>query len=316
MEDYPHTLAEMERRFSTEDACAEYLAAVRWPDGFVCPNCGGKDAWRTQRRLWHCRRCGRQSSVTAGTVFHRSRKPLVLWFRAMWHLVNQKYGANALGLQRTLDLGSYETAWQWLHKLRHAMVRPGRDRLSGCVQVDETYLGRRSRGGKRGRGAEGKEMIAIAIEDKGAKRIGRIRLRHVAGGKAVDLNTFVLSAIEPGSTVLTDDFRGYAQLPALGYIRQIVRPDELRLPHLAASLLKRWLLGTYQGAVRPSHLAYYLDEFTFRFNRRTSKSRGKLFYRLVQQALHVDPLPEAALKVSATAPSDDDLDVLESDHNI
>lgn len=312
MEDYPHTLGELEKRFSTQEACTEYLAALGWPQGFVCPNCAGRDAWRTKRGLWHCRTCGLQTSVTAGTVFHRCRKPLVLWFRAMWHIVSQKYGANALGLHRALELGSYETAWHWLHKLRHAMVRPGRDRLSGSVQLDETYLGRRTRGGKRGRGAEGKEMIAIAVEDKGARKIGRIRLRHVPDGKAASLNPFATSAIEPGSTVLTDDYQGYAQLPSLGYIRKIVTPDELRLPHLVASLLKRWLLGTYQGAVRPSHLGYYLDEYTFRFNRRTSRSRGKLFYRLVQQALQVDPLPEAELKASASPRTDEDLDVLES----
>ena len=308
MEDYPHTLDELEKRFTTEEACAEYLAALRWPGGFVCPKCAGSEAWRTQRGLWHCRRCGLQTSATAGTVFHRSRKPLILWFRAMWHIVSQKYGANALGLQRVLELGSYETAWHWLHKLRHAMVRPGRDRLSGSVQLDETYLGRRGRGGKRGRGAEGKEMIVIAVEDKGARKMGRIRLRHVPDGKARSLNPFATSAIEPGSTVLTDDYQGYAQLPSLGYIRAIVTPDELRLPHLVASLLKRWLLGIYQGAVRPSHLGYYLDEYTFRFNRRTSRSRGKLFYRLVQQALQVDPLPEAKLKGSTSRPTKGDPD--------
>jgi len=301
MEDYPHTLAELEKRFSTEEACTEYLAALRWSGGFICPKCAGPDAWRTKRGLWHCRACGLQTSVTAGTVFHPSRKPLVLWFRAMWDIVSQKYGANALGLQRALGLGSYETAWHWLHKLRHAMVRPGRERLSGRVQVDETYLGPRTRGGKRGRGSERKEMIAIAVEDKGAKKIGRIRLRHVPDGKAASLNPFVVSAIEPGTMVLTDDYQGYAQLPSLGYIRKVVSPDELKLPHLAASLLKRWLLGTYQGAVRSSHLGYYLDEYTFRFNRRTSRSRGKLFYRLVQQALQVDPLPEAELKASTSS---------------
>ena len=311
MEDYPRTRTELEERFSTEEACRDYLARLRWPDGFVCPTCSSPEAWRTRRGLWHCRRCGRQTSVTAGTVFHRSRKPLALWFRAMWHIVSQKYGANALGVQRVLELGSYETAWHWLHKLRHAMVRPGRERLSGTVQLDETYLGRRMRGGKRGRGSEAKEMIAIAVEDKGRRKVGRIRLRHVPNGKAASLNPFATSAIEPGSTVLTDDWQGYAQLPGLGYPRTIVRPDELRLPHLVASLLKRWLLGAYQGAVRPSHLAYYLDEYTFRFNRRTSRSRGKLFYRLVQQALQADPLPEAEVKASASPHADEDFDILD-----
>lgn len=307
MEDYPRTLAELEKRFSTEAACVDYLASMRWPDGFVCPACQYREAWRTGRGLWHCRRCGAQTSVTAGTVFHRTRKPLSLWFRAMWYIVGQKYGTNAMGVQRALGLGRYETVWQWLHRLRHAMVRPGRDRLSGRIQADETFLGKRTRGGKRGRGAEGKEMIAIAVEDKQPKQVGRIRLRHVPAGTAVHLNAFIRSAVEPGTVILTDDYQGYAQLQTLGYTREVVPSDQLTLPHLVASLLKRWLMGTYQGAVRPSHLDYYLDEFTFRFNRRTSRSRGKLFYRLVQQSLMVDPLPRLAFK--AETPCDDDLDV-------
>jgi ribosomal protein L37AE/L43A len=168
MEDYPGSLAEFEERFATEVACWEYLVAVRWPDGFVCPHCGAHDAWRTKRWLWYCRHCGVQTSVTAGTIFHRTRKPLRLWFRTMWHITTQKYGANALGLQRVIEPGCYETSWQWLHKLRRAMVRPERDRLSGCVQVDETYIGGR-RSGKRGRGAEGKALVVIGVEDKGSK---------------------------------------------------------------------------------------------------------------------------------------------------
>lgn len=312
MEDYPRSLAELERRFASEAVCLEYLEALRWPDGFVCPHCGGAEAWRTKRGLWHCGHCGAQTSPTAGTLFHATRKPLSLWFQAMWHIVSQKYGANAMGLNRVLGVGGYETAWQWLHKLRRAMVRPGRDPLSGRIQADETYLGRQSRGGKRGRGSETKEMVVIAVEDKGPKKIGRIRLRHVPNGRAVHLNAFFEDAVIPGSLVLTDDWQGYAGLPALGYERQIVRPQQLKLPHLVASLMKRWLLGTYQGAVRPSHLAYYLDEYTFRFNRRKSRSRGKLFYRLVQQAVQVDPVPGSSLKAPRSSEHDEDFDDLES----
>jgi transposase-like protein len=213
----------------------------------------------------------------------------------MWHITNQKYGANALGLQRVLGLGSYKTAWQWLHKLRRAMVRPGRDRLSGCVQVDETYVGGR-KPGTPGRGAKGKALVAIAVEDKSPNGIGRIRLQHVPDASAVSLGGFVQEVVTPGSAVHTDDWSGYSQLPDLGYPRTVMSPDQLTLPHLVASLFKRWLLGTYQGGVKPSHLTYYLDEFTFRFNRRSSTHRGKLFYRLVQQALMVDPAPANDLK--------------------
>ncbi len=310
MADYPRSLAEFEARFASEAACWDYLARLRWPNGFTCPRCGSSGAWLTVRGLWHCRRCGTQTSATSGTLFHRTRKPLSLWFRAMWHITSQKYGANALGLQRVLDLGSYQTAWQWLHKLRRAMVRPGRDQLSGSVQVDETYLGA-THSGKRGRGALGKALVVVAVEDKGSNIPGRIRLRHVADGKAESLNPVVQESVVPGSLVLTDDYQGYAQLPALGYRREIVSPLELKLPHLVASLVKRWLLGTYQGAVRPSHLSYYLDEYTFRFNRRSSRSRGMLFYRLVEQALMVGPASCADLKATLPSSDDDDFDDLD-----
>ncbi len=309
MEDYPGSLAEFEERFATEAACLEYLASLRWPDGFVCPQCGANEAWRTNRGLWFCQHCGVQTSVTAGTIFHRTRKPLRLWFRTMWHITTQKYGANALGLRRVVEPGCYETSWQWLHKLRRAMVRPGRNQLSGYVQVDETYVGGRKKGGKRGRGAEGKALVVIGVEDKAPKGIGRIRLQHVADASAESLGGFVQAMIEPGSVVRTDDWSGYTRLSTLGYKREVLPSMELKLPHLVASLLKRWLLGTYQGAVRPTHLAYYLDEFTFRFNRRTSRQRGKLFYRLVQQALMVDPVSENELK--AEMPSEENFDDIE-----
>ena len=291
---------EFEKRFSTEGDCLDYLCDIRWPDGFVCSHCGSKSAWLTNRDLFHCRQCGSQGSVTAGSILHRTRKPLVLWFRTMWHITGQKYGANALGLQRVLDLGSYHTAWEWLHKLRRAMVRPGRDLLSGTVEVDETYVGGK-KPGKRGRGAAGKALVGIAVEDKGEEGIGRIRLVHLEDASSDSLTSFIQGVVQPGSTIRTDDWTGYGRLPEAGFRHAVLFPKELKLAHLIAALLKRWLLGTYQGAVRPSHLTYYLDEFTFRFNRRTSASRGKLFYRLVQQAMMVDPAPVATLKGPALA---------------
>jgi transposase-like protein/predicted RNA-binding Zn-ribbon protein involved in translation (DUF1610 family) len=294
-EDYPQTLMELEKRFSTESGCIDYLHQLRWPDGFVCPHCGSRDAWQTNRNLYHCKQCGVQSSVTAGSILHGTRKPLVLWFRAMWHITGQKYGANALGLKRVLNLGSYNTAWQWLHKLRRAMVRPGRDQLSGIVEVDETYVGGK-KPGKRGRGATGKALVGIAVEDKSEEGIGRIRLVHMEDASSASLTPFVRGVVQPGSTIRTDDWTGYGGLTDSGFGHVVLPSNKLKLAHLVAALLKRWLLGTYQGAVRPSHLAYYLDEFTFRFNRRTSASRGKLFYRLVQQAMMVDPAPVVTLK--------------------
>jgi transposase-like protein len=295
MEDYPKTLIEMEDRFNSEAACLDYLRQVRWPHGFICPRCEAGEFWLTARGLHHCRQCDLETSITAGTILHRTRKPFRLWFRCMWHITNQKFGANALGIQRVLSFGSYHTAWQWLHKLRRAMVRPDRDRLNGVIEIDETYVGGK-KPGKRGRGAAGKALVGIAVEDKGDEGIGRIRLQHLQDASAASLGSFVHTIAEPDSVIRTDDWAGYNGLTASGF-KHVVMPssNDLKLAHLIAALLKRWLLGTYQGAVRPSHLTYYLDEYTFRFNRRTCTFRGKLFYRLVQHAMMVDPAPVASL---------------------
>lgn len=295
MEDFPKNLTEFRDRFSTEQSCIDYLIALRWPNGFECPVCRNQENRRTARGLFECRKCYRQTSVTAGTLFHDTRKPMRLWFEAMWHITNQKYGANALGLQRILGLGSYHTAWRWLHKLRRAMVRPGRDNLSGTVEIDETYIGG-ERSGKRGRGADNKALVAVAVEDKSetsatGKGIGRIRLQHISDASAESLEEFISTHVYTGTRIRTDGWIAYKAIPAMGYEHTVVGSKDLKIAHLTISLLKRWLLGTYQGAVRPTHLSYYLDEFTFRFNRRTSGSRGKLFYRLVQQSLLVDPVP-------------------------
>lgn len=307
MEDYPRTLTEFEARFATDEGCGAYLSQLRCPDGFVCPRCGGRESWTMKRGLWLCRRCRRQVSVTAGTIFQSGHLPLTLWFRAMWSITSQKNGASALGIQRILGLGSYETAWTWLHKLRRAMIRPGRERLRSLVEVDETYLGGLEEG-RPGRPGKGKKaLIAVSAEEVG-RGIGRVRLRRIRDASAASLCPFVEDAVEAGSQVRTDGWVGYAGLAAMGYghkvsilARSKKRADQL-LPHVhrVSSLLKRWLLGTHQGAVSHNHLDYYLDEFTFRFNRRTSRSRGKLFYRLVQQAVQVAPQPYSAIVKKAT----------------
>ncbi|MFQ5496085.1 MAG: IS1595 family transposase [Phycisphaerae bacterium] len=293
-EDYPRTLMELEQRFSTEDACRQYLFALRWSEGFVCPRCRAEDAWATRRSLWLCASCRYEVSVTAGTVFQDTHLPLVTWFRAMWHVTSQKNGVSALGLQRVLGLGSYKTAWAMLHKLRRAMVRPGRDRLRGTVEVDETYWGSEEEG-VVGRLTHEKALIIVAAEEDGAG-IGRIRLRRIPDLKKLTLHGFIAQAIDPGSTVRTDGLNAYLGLDAYTHDRQVQRRQpkgEHLLPrvHRVVSLLKRWLLGTHQGAIGHEHLDAYLDEFTFRFNRRTSASRGKLFYRLAQHAVQVEPAP-------------------------
>ena len=286
---------EFERRFATEEACRAYLVRLRWPEGARCLRCHSPSVWATARGLYHCTFCGHQTSVLAGTIFQDTKADLRLWFRAMWYVTNQKSGVSALGLQRTLGLGSYRTAWTWLHKLRAAMVRPGRDRLTGTVEVDETYWGG-PKAGKHGRGAAGKTLIVVAAQVDGA-RVGRIRLRRVPDTSAPSLARAVHAAVEPGSVIRTDGLPSYRRLAARGYVHEVVRPEaavgENLLPRVnrVVALLKRWLLGIHQGRVSRTHLDAYLDEFTFRFNRRTSRWRGHLFYRLAQQAVAVNAKP-------------------------
>jgi transposase-like protein len=297
-EDFPTHILDFESRFSTEAACREYLFRLRWPAGFICPRCQAKSAWPTKRNRLICSGCHYQTSVTAGTVFQDTHKPLRLWFRAMWYVTSQKNGASALGLQRVLGLGGYLTAWTWLHKLRRAMVRPGRDRLGGNVEVDETLLGGVAEG-PRGRGGKGKALIAIAAQED-RTGIGRIRLARIPDASAASLHGFIKQTIDPGSTVHTDGWESYTGIEKQGYHHEVTvlrgrgknaATELLPRVHLVASLLKRWLMGTHQGAVRFQHLDYYLDEFTFRFNRRKSGSRGKLFYRLMEQAVALCPQP-------------------------
>jgi len=297
VEDYPRDLLELEARFSSEAACREYLAQLRWPEGFRCPQCSGSKAWPVRGVLLECAACGAQTSVTAGTIFQDTRTPLPVWFRAMWWITTQKNGASALGLQRVLGLKSYETAWTWLHKLRRAMVRPGRDLLDGRIEVDEGYVGGPEEG-LPGRLNLEKTLVVIAVEEDG-KGIGRIRMRQISDASAESLLPFIRDSVVPGSIVHTDGWLGYSPLKGNGFRHEVTylkgnrktASELLPRVHLVISHLKRWLLGTHQGAVSHKHLDYYLDEFTFRFNRRRSKSRGKLFYRLAQQAVMIDPVP-------------------------
>lgn len=297
MEKYPLTLEEFESRFSTEEACRDYIFNIRWSDGFKCPKCSHNKAWPISKVLFQCANCDHQTSVIAGTIFQDTHKPLTMWFRAIWWVTSQKNGASALGLKRILGLGSYHTAWAWLHKLRRAMVRPGREKLSGRIEVDDAYIGGKEEG-KRGRQIETKVLVVIATEENG-KGIGRIRISRIPDASASSLQGFIQESIQPGSMIHTDGWEGYTGLQQKGYNHEVSvvkarknNPSEL-LPrvHLVIALLKRWLMGTHHGAVCSEHLDYYLDEFTFRFNRRASRYRGKLFYRLIQQAVLVDPTP-------------------------
>ena len=298
---------ELRDQLRREKDCRAYLVKLRWPDGVRCPNCEAKEVWLMQAPYYRCLQCGRDFTVTAGTLFADTHKPLRVWFEAIWHVTNQKSGVSALGLQRALGLGSYRTAWTWLHKLRRAMVRPGRDRLQGVVEVDETFIGGEV-AGPRGRAALGKSLVLIAVQIDGRK-VGRIRLQRVPDAAARTLEGALTHLVEPGAEIHTDGWAGYMHLPKLGYKHRIVRPEtetsEPPLPraHQVVSLLKRWLLGTHQGAVTSPHLDFYLDEFTFRFNRRHSRYRGLLIYRLMQQAVALAPIHGRTIIGGRTQPS-------------
>ncbi|MDP2955471.1 MAG: IS1595 family transposase, partial [Longimicrobiales bacterium] len=279
--DYPRTLGEFQEFFPDEEACSRYLERLRWPKGFVCPACGHSGTpWRSKRRLLVCPACERQTSVTAGTLFAGTRSPLRLWFLAAWEVSSRKPGASALAVQRTLGLSSYKTAWAWLQKFRRAMIRPNRDRLAHRVEVDECYVGGEEEG-VRGRETYRKAIVAIAVELIERGQTARIRLRHVPDLTARSLVGFVTDVVEPGSTVETDGWSGYSPLKDAGFEHRATvlsaspEPAHVSMPHVhrVASLLKRWLLGTHQGGINNAHLPYYLDEFTFRFNRRTSRAR-------------------------------------------
>jgi len=304
-ERYPKDFQEFLEVFKDEDACRKYLFEIRWPEGYVCPKCKiSAKYWITSRNNIHCSNCGHQSSLTAGTIFQDTRKPLLLWFHIMWWVVAQKTGVSASNMMDFMGFGSYETVWTWLQKLRRAMVRPGRDMLSGTIEVDETFIGGIEAGsGKQGRGAEKKTLVVVATECLG-KQIGRVRFRCIDTATAENLIPFIQDNVTQGSTIITDGWKGYNPLPVKkegeegGYTHEVktisgsgAKAHEL-LPHvhMVDSLLKRWLNGTHQGKVSPKYLPYYLDEFAFRFNRKLSTFRGKLFYRLVQQSIETEPV--------------------------
>ncbi|MEF8727097.1 MAG: IS1595 family transposase [Accumulibacter sp.] len=301
--DYPRNWSEFLDWFASEEACLAYLEKLRWPGGFVCPACGvAQEPYRSSRLRLMCRSCAHQGSVTAGTIFDKTRTPLRVWLAAAWYVTNQKLRVSALGLKRVLGLGSYETAWTMLHRLRRAMARPDRDLLKGEVEVDETYLAISDRdkpsSSKARKSRTNKILVAIAVEMHQPKGFGRIRLRRIDNDSDACVVPFVKGNVQAGARVRTDGSAAYRSLSKIGFehSRQAMlgaeSPAHVTMPgvHRVASLIKRWILGTHQGSVQPGHLDAYLDEFVFRFNRRTSTSRGLLFYRLMQQAVLTPPV--------------------------
>jgi Transposase zinc-ribbon domain/ISXO2-like transposase domain len=307
--DYPRSRDEFEAFFPDEAACLAYLERLSWPDGFVCARCGRTGApWRGSRRRLVCRSCGQGTTVIAGTLFQGTRTPLPVWFAAAWHVATADEGISARRLQRELALGSYETAWAMLHRLRRAMVRSGRPRLEGVVEVGRTFLPA---------GAD-RTVIAIAVEDRGQEP-GRVRMQPLASSADAQLMRFVAWAVEPGTTVVPDRLRNPSALARLGChppepkgaaaagegggaagaatAIAAAAGGERPFAHLrlVEGRLAEWLLRTHQGSTAPDLLDWYLDEFTFRFNRRSARHRGLLFYRLLEEALVTPPQPYEAM---------------------
>jgi len=252
-------------------------------------------------KLRSCCSCGSRTSVTAGTLFDRRRSPLTVWFTACWMFAAQKDGVSALSLQRALEMGSYQTAWAMLHRLRSVLVRPGRERLTGTVEVDETYIGGEEPGLAGGRAKGKKALVGVAVEVIEPRGHGRCRMTILRDGSAASLHPFVTENVEPGATVITDGWQGYAGTDKLGYHREARSQRAARargedagalLPgvHRVASLAQRWLLGTHQGRVDDGHPQSYLNEFAFRFNRRGSRCRGMVFYRVLELAVGHQPV--------------------------
>lgn len=283
--EFPKTQEQFDNRFATEEACRAYLALCRWNGQPVCDKCGHDTVWPIKgRATYECAKCGHQTSLTSGTLFHGTRKPLKVWFRAIFEVCVRRNGISSADLQRILGFGSYETAWTWTHKIRRAMVRKNRDKLEGCAQADETLVG--------GKGAD-KEIVVVAAEEK-----GRVRLTHAPGNHDDALKVVADAEIGEKTDVKTDGNPAYNN-KSLGdrtHIRQVQTKaerqenDHLQLMHWTASNLKRWLLGTHHGGVRPKHLQSYLDEFAFRHNRRQTNGVVRIVARCLENMVMKTPL--------------------------
>lgn len=277
---FPRNLPDFQRQFATEEACQAYLAACRWPDGFICPRCRERRAYRlVKQRRWQCAACRYQVSLTAGTVLHNTKTALTVWFWAAYLAVTDKRGISALLLQRQLGLRRYETAWMLLHKLRRAMVNVAREPLRGDVEIDDTWVGGPQPGIRGSRQLKGRKaaIVLVAVEKRG-RASNRLRMAVVRDFTQATMLHFVRQHVAPGATVSTDGLKGYAGLEAAG-VRHVARPQPLRadlrrgtpsvvpLADRAIGNLQQWLIGTYHG-VSKAQLPVYLDEFVFRHNRR------------------------------------------------
>ena len=309
LDDFPKNELEFHERFCNEEACRDYLSSVRWPEGFVCPRCGHTEGWRRSNRdEWICagRSCGKETSLRTGTVLHNSPKPLKAWLMAMLHMSVNKQGISALRLQRLMAFGSYETALRWLRELRRVMAATNEsEKLSGEVEVDETFIGKTDEGR---RGTVGQFIIIGAVEKRGAG-CGRTRLRWIRSRDGDALSGFVEDVVEKGSIVLTDGAGGYKYLGAMGFLhdqmavtdghgRQLKTADAkvkstAHLPqiHRVFSLVGRIVMGAYQGSLSARHLQGYLDEYCFRFNRRHAETPFTICQKIVARTMMSKCMP-------------------------
>jgi len=289
--DFPKTATEFEARFATEEDCRAYWIEARWGGKPACARCGSTYVWAIRGgTTFECRECDHQTSLTAGTLLEKTRKPLKMWFRAVFEISTRRTGISAMDLMRIMGFGSYKTAWSWLHKLRAALVRPEREPLGPFVQMDEALVG--------GKGGPHKELVLVAAEAG-----GRVRLAHAETNDKATLKRFADGQIAPGARVVTDGLASY-DADSLGS-----RPHEAKVQtkaerrendaiqscHWTISLLKRWLLGTHAGAVAPKHLQAYLDEFAFRHNRRKTQGVGRIAARVIERLVARQPLTMRSL---------------------
>jgi transposase-like protein len=313
-------LVEFAAWFPDDEACLDYMAWLRWGDlEFVCSLCGAvSHGWRRQDgRSYDCGACGRRTSVTAGTIFEKTRVPPTVWFRAAWELTTRPQGVSARNLQRALGLGSYQTAWMMLHRFRRAMVRPDREKLSGVVEVDECIIGGKNKTGKPGRSKDPNKIpVMVMTENTGkslhggtGKGIGRVRAVVLSDYSAEQFRAIFADNIEAGSVVISDAYSSMGPaLPGYTHISQAAKGSPVRAHYLfpavsrAQAQLKRWIHGTLQGSVSREHLQDYLSEFEFRFNRRHARKPGLLFYRLLEQSVCTDPVTYEQMKACTVPP--------------
>ena len=295
--DYPRTYREFVTMFLDDKSCREFLYKLRWNDGFICPKCKVSSIpWEQTHKRLVCPNCRHQTTVTTGTIFDKTRMPLTTWLEAAWHITTAKNGMSAKTFEQTLGI-SYVTAWTMLQRFRVSMVNIEREKLSGKVEVDETQVGGVDVGGKRGRSSK-KSLVVIAIEIHESKGFGRTRMRYIPDASSSSLTDFIKDVMHTDSTICTDGWSGYNELKSLEYNHEITvmthSADQAHVSmpgvHRIASLLKRWILGTHQGSFSQEHLQSYLEEYTFRFNRRLSKNRGLVFRRLLEQAVNTSPV--------------------------